>query len=182
MSKMSGVESAESFEIVSSPGEIVRVVSADEERAAETTADNDMDHVYRGMMYASLAISDDKPDTLKKVSVMNPWHEQALKTITGSLEEAHKPLTEILKTHMNLELDSHLDNSGVTKGGHFIDTQGYIAHNEDTVVLAYRCTTSAFDWMVRKKRATVCYVSFLPSATNTPPPPLPPDQFFCHVV
>lgn len=33
------------------------------------------------------------------------------------------------------------------KGGHFLDTQGYIAHNDTTIVLAYRCTTSAFDWL-----------------------------------
>jgi hypothetical protein len=32
-------------------------------------------------------------------------------------------------------------------GGHFLDTQGFIAHNDKIIVLSYRCTTSAFDWL-----------------------------------
>jgi hypothetical protein len=48
---------------------------------------------------------------------------------------------------MGLDLDCHIDVSGLTKGGHFLDTQGFIAHNDKHIVLSYRCSTSAFDWM-----------------------------------
>lgn len=106
-----------------------------------------LDEVVLGMKYASLAITDDKEDTLKKVGKSNPWHIDALKIITGSEEEAHKPLTHILNTHMNLDVDAIIDVSGVTPGGHPLDTQGYIAHNDDVIVLAYRCTTSLKDWL-----------------------------------
>jgi hypothetical protein len=100
--------------------------------------------VIMGMKYASLAITDDKEGTLKSVSKFNPWHVEALKIIVGSEEEAHKPLTHLLKEHLDLECDEIIDISGVSKGGHFLDTQGYIAHNDEAVVLAYRCTTSIF--------------------------------------
>jgi Lipase (class 3) len=108
----------------------------------------DVNDVLLGTQYASLAITDDEEDTLKKVGKMNPWHIEALTLITGSNEEAHKPLTYILDKYMSgLELDWHIDKVGMTPGGHFLDTQGYIAHNDDTIVLSYRCTTSIFDWL-----------------------------------
>jgi hypothetical protein len=108
----------------------------------------DINDVLRGMKYASLAITDDKKDTLKKVGKMNPWHVEALSLITSSAEEAHKPLSYILENYMSgLKIDCHINKVGVTPGMHFLDTQGYIAHNNDTIVLAYRCTTSIFDWL-----------------------------------
>ena len=48
---------------------------------------------------------------------------------------------------MKLKVDKIINVSGVTKGGHFLDTQGFIAHNDRVIVLSYRCTTSAFDWL-----------------------------------
>jgi hypothetical protein len=48
---------------------------------------------------------------------------------------------------MGLQLDHIIDCQGPTPGGHFLDTQGYIGYNDSTVVLSYRCTTSAFDWI-----------------------------------
>lgn len=99
-------------------------------------------------MFAELAITDNKEGTLKKVAKSNPWHEQALKLITGSKERAHLPLKDILYEDMGgLILDCEIDVRGVTKGGHFLDTQGYVAHNNDYVVVAFRCTTSIFDWL-----------------------------------
>ena len=104
----------------------------------------EIDDVIKGMKYASLAVTDDKEGTLKDIGKMNPWHIEALKIISGSEEEAHKPLTYLLKEYMQLECDTIIDVSGITKGGHFLDTQGYIAHNDEVIVLAYRCTTSVF--------------------------------------
>mmetsp|Transcript_21779 Transcript_21779/g.47520 ORF Transcript_21779/g.47520 Transcript_21779/m.47520 type:complete len:491 (+) Transcript_21779:64-1536(+) len=106
-----------------------------------------IEDVVQGMKYASLAITDDKEGTLAKVGKSNPWHIDALKIITGSEEEAHKPLTHILNHHMNLTVDAIIDISGVTPGGHPLDTQGYIAHNDEVIVLAYRSTTSLKDWL-----------------------------------
>lgn len=102
--------------------------------------------VVLGTKLACLAITDDKEKTLAKVGKLMPWHIEALKEITGSEEEAHKPLSTILSTHFDLTLDKFIDISGFA--GHYcVDTQGYIAHNDEMIVLAYRCTTSAFDWM-----------------------------------
>eukprot|EP00539_Tryblionella_compressa_P003443 CAMPEP_0178748032 /NCGR_PEP_ID=MMETSP0744-20121128/8663_1 /TAXON_ID=913974 /ORGANISM="Nitzschia punctata, Strain CCMP561" /LENGTH=457 /DNA_ID=CAMNT_0020401357 /DNA_START=13 /DNA_END=1386 /DNA_ORIENTATION=+ len=107
-----------------------------------------IDEMTRGMMFAELAITDNKEKTLEKVAKNNPWHAKALKLITGSDERAHLPLKDILYDDMGgLILDCEMDVSGVTKGGHFLDTQGYIAHNNEYVVVAFRCTTSIFDWM-----------------------------------
>jgi Lipase (class 3) len=111
-------------------------------------SDFDVDDVLLGTKLASLAVTDDEQDTLKKVGKMNPWHIEALTLITGSEEEAHKPLTYILDKHMKgMKLDCNINKVGMTPGGHFLDTQGYIAHNDEIIVLAYRCTTSIFDWL-----------------------------------
>jgi len=100
-----------------------------------------------GMKYASLAITDDKPNTLKNVGKTNPWHIEALTIITGSEEAAHKHLTQILEDHMGLKCDHILDISGFSSAGHALDTQGYIAHNDEVIVLSYRCTTTLNDWL-----------------------------------
>ncbi|KAL3764862.1 hypothetical protein ACHAW5_008478 [Stephanodiscus triporus] len=99
-----------------------------------------------GTKLACVAITDDKEGTLKKVGRTNPWQIHALAIITGSEEEAHRPLTHILEKHFNLTCDTIIDVKGV-KGGHIHDTQGYIAHNDEIIVLSYRCTTSGFDWL-----------------------------------
>jgi hypothetical protein len=105
-----------------------------------------IDEVLLGTKLACVAITDDHEGTLEKVGKMNPWHIESLKMITGSEEEAHKPLTHILDKHFNLKCDKILDLSGWS-GGHPIDTQGFIAHNDEMIVVSFRCTTSAKDWM-----------------------------------
>ena len=106
-----------------------------------------IDDLVLGMKYASLSITDDKPETLKNVGKSNPWHIEALTVITGSEEAAHQPLTQILKEHMDLTCDHIIDISGFSSAGHALDTQGYIAHNDKVIILSYRCTTSANDWL-----------------------------------
>jgi hypothetical protein len=114
-----------------------------------------IDEISQGMMYASVAITDNKKDTLKKVGRSNPWQVETLRVITGSKEQAHKPLSDILLEDMNgMILDHQMDISGITKGGQFLDTQGYIAHNDEHVVLAFRCTTSAYDWLTNFNTTT----------------------------
>jgi hypothetical protein len=56
------------------------------------------------------------PIFLLQVGKANPWQIEALKIVTGSEENAHKPLTEILEEGMKLKLDHTIDVSGMTKG------------------------------------------------------------------
>ena len=122
--------------------------AAHEDSDEETQLGEDfIDDLVRGMIYASLAITDDKEKTLKIIGKTNPWQVEAMKIITGCSEKAHQPLTKVLKENMDLDIDCHIDVSGMTIGGHFLDTQGYIAHNDKFIVLSYRCTTSAYDWL-----------------------------------
>ena len=145
--------SAKRFILKDSPPEVLAVAkdapkgrTYDKEYSSKPSGIK-IDELVLAMKLASLAITDDKEDTLKNVGKANPWHIEALTIITGSTEEAHKPLTEILHSHFNLTCDEIIDISKMTKGGHAIDTQGYIAHNDEMIVLSYRCTTSGFDWL-----------------------------------
>lgn len=105
-----------------------------------------IDDLLLGTKLACVAITDDEEGTLAKVAKMNPWHTEALAMITGSEEEAHKPLTHILDRHFGLQVDKIINLTGWS-GGHPIDTQGFIAHNDEMIVVSFRCTTSAMDWM-----------------------------------
>jgi hypothetical protein len=119
--------------------------------SAKTTAPltkEQLGDIERGLVLGFLAITDDESNTLAKVGKTNPWQIESLRIITGSELRAHRPLTQILKEDHKLDVDVIMNISKVTPGGQLIDTQGYIAHNKDTIVLAYRCTTSAFDWIV----------------------------------
>lgn len=107
-----------------------------------------LEDIRQGLVLTFLSITDDEPDTLANVGKTNPWQVEALRLITGSERRAHRPLTQILKDDQSLEVDKIINITKVTPGGQLIDTQGYIAHNDSIIVLAYRCTTSAFDWIV----------------------------------
>jgi len=121
--------------------------AAPPEEAGADTISTKLDDVVKGMMYASLAITDDQPMTLAKIGKANPWHIQALKLITGDETQAHAPLSKILDEDMELTLVHLIDQQCVTTGCHFIDTQGFIAKNDSMIVISYRCTTSAYDWL-----------------------------------
>ena len=123
---------------------IGRKIRPTSETVEPSEEDITLEDVIFGMKCSAVAITDDKEDTLKKISRFNPWHVQALKVITGSELEAHKPLSYLAMTYLNLQIDAMIDVTGLTKGGHFLDTQGYIAHNDEAIVLSYRCTTSVF--------------------------------------
>jgi len=85
---------------------------------------------------------------LEAVGKLNPWHIQVMGMITGATDTAHKPLSEILKTFDGgYTLDKFINERRLSKHGHFVDVQGFIAHDDKDLVLAYRCTTTAFDWL-----------------------------------
>ena len=85
-----------------------------------------LEHIARGTVYAALAITDDKPDTLKNTGKVHPWQLEAIKIITGGNDElAHSGLSTILAESMDLDLLCHIDASGVTVGGHFVAMDTY---------------------------------------------------------
>ena len=71
-----------------------------------------IDDLLLGTKLACVAITDDEEGTLAKVAKMNPWHTEALAMITGSEEEAHKPLTHILDRHFDLQVDKIINLTG----------------------------------------------------------------------
>mmetsp|Transcript_27256 Transcript_27256/g.31273 ORF Transcript_27256/g.31273 Transcript_27256/m.31273 type:complete len:880 (-) Transcript_27256:150-2789(-) len=56
------------------------------------------------------------------------------------------PLSQILHDRFHLQLQCIIDESGLRKGRP-VDTQGYIASNDDMIILSYRFSTSIFDWI-----------------------------------
>lgn len=113
-----------------------------------------IEEIKNGLEFACISITDDKPNTLRNVGRTNPWQVEAMKKILGSEEGAHKPLSEILDKKYGLTLDHFIDVSGFTRAGHALDTQGYIAHNDEIIVLAYRCTTTISDWLTNMTTTT----------------------------
>jgi hypothetical protein len=116
--------------------------------------------VLFGLQMAMMSITDDRPNTLKNVGMANPWQIQSVKLIVGDTDggdRCYLPLTQLLQEHFHLTLDGHIDHSGMTKAGHALDTQGFIAHDDDKVVLAYRCTTSAADWLTNLTTTTSAF-------------------------
>ena len=110
--------------------------------------------VALGLQFSCLAITDDKPDTLKNVAKANPWQQVAMELLTGSPAAAHQPLSHILKDKYALETDHFINVRGLSSAGHLLDTQGYIAHNDSLIVLAFRCTTSGIDWLTNLSTTT----------------------------
>eukprot|EP00548_Thalassiothrix_antarctica_P005761 CAMPEP_0194143130 /NCGR_PEP_ID=MMETSP0152-20130528/12324_1 /TAXON_ID=1049557 /ORGANISM="Thalassiothrix antarctica, Strain L6-D1" /LENGTH=402 /DNA_ID=CAMNT_0038842395 /DNA_START=8 /DNA_END=1216 /DNA_ORIENTATION=- len=102
-----------------------------------------------GIKCACVSIIDDNPGTLKEIAVgAGPWHIESMKMIcNGDEEKSNGVLSDILDEFFGLKLDKFMNYSYMASNGASIDTQGYIAHNDTTVVLAYRCTTSIKDWM-----------------------------------
>ena len=124
--------------------------------AAKPDGGIQVSEIIKGAQYAFVSIVDDKPDTLHKVGAANPWYLRVMKMMIAPQENVHLPLTKLLPMEpFNLHtVDTILDISGYTKAGHALDTQGYIAHSDDTIVLAYRCTTSAKDWVTNLSMTT----------------------------
>ena len=113
-----------------------------------------IDEISQGIMYAALASSTHNGEDEDSIGEPNPWHMEAVKVITGSIDEAQKPLRDILSQDMDeLVLDHEIDIFGAT-GGHTFDCEGYIAHNDHLVVISLGCTTPAVDWLIDNKTTT----------------------------
>jgi hypothetical protein len=105
-----------------------------------------VDEMIYGIKMAHLSCTDDTEDRLVGSS---PNALAALEhAVGGPTPEItmRKPLSEILKERYNLNLDCWMDYSGFVKGRP-IDTQGFIASNDETIVLSYRFSTTLYDWI-----------------------------------
>lgn len=102
-----------------------------------------------GVQMAHLSCTDDSEGRLQGSS---PNTLTALKEILFSNRNAfhdgieREPLSKLLEEHFQLKLDCWINESGVRKGRP-VDTQGFIASNDDTIVLSYRFSTTLLDWI-----------------------------------
>lgn len=109
-----------------------------------------------------------------------PWDAEAVKLITGSRQDqANKPLGAILKEDLNLNLLTEFESSPAvadpnapqewnTRSWKTDDdnkVHGYIAQNDDMVVLAFSSRQSAFDWMADVDTSTAFWKNNLSSST-----------------
>eukprot|EP00443_Scrippsiella_acuminata_P063984 CAMPEP_0115469858 /NCGR_PEP_ID=MMETSP0271-20121206/51700_1 /TAXON_ID=71861 /ORGANISM="Scrippsiella trochoidea, Strain CCMP3099" /LENGTH=449 /DNA_ID=CAMNT_0002896977 /DNA_START=68 /DNA_END=1416 /DNA_ORIENTATION=- len=83
---------------------------------------------------------DDKPGTIESLA----GAKEAIEAIAGGSDQARKPLTSLL-ADLGYTVDRMFSHVGILGDGAFNDTQGFIAHNEDDVVLAYRGTVGFMD-------------------------------------
>uniref|UniRef100_A0A7S4ANI4 Fungal lipase-type domain-containing protein n=1 Tax=Pseudo-nitzschia australis TaxID=44445 RepID=A0A7S4ANI4_9STRA len=105
-----------------------------------------VDEMIYGMKMAHVSCTDDTEDRLATPS---PNCMAALELLVGGDDPAttaRLPLSEILKERFDLNVDCFIDESGFFRGRP-VDTQGFIASNEDTIVLSYRFTTTIKDWL-----------------------------------
>uniref|UniRef100_A0A7S1GIG2 Fungal lipase-type domain-containing protein n=1 Tax=Cyclophora tenuis TaxID=216820 RepID=A0A7S1GIG2_CYCTE len=111
------------------------------------------DDVIYGIKMAHMSCTDDSEGRLSG-SGANTL--EALRHIVGGEkgeEEIRKPLSTLLKDHFDLTMDCWIDESGLKKG-RAVDTQGFIASNDDTIVLSYRFSTSLLDWVTNLSMTT----------------------------
>ena len=112
-----------------------------------------IDEMIYGLKMAHVSCTD---DTDKRLVGSSPNSLMALeKLVGGKTPEATSrlKLSEILKDRFNLNLLCEIDESGFRKG-RAIDTQGFIASNDDTIVLSYRFSTTLADWIANLSLTT----------------------------
>ncbi|KAL7576678.1 hypothetical protein ACA910_005605 [Epithemia clementina (nom. ined.)] len=116
------------------------VPTADSQRTC-TLESKEVDSIIKGLTFATLNILDDAEGPKKSYQL------EALKQITGSTEEANQTLPELLKNSFGMTLDCRLDVSGLSESGYPVGVQGYIAHNEKTIVLSYKLKKTVFQFL-----------------------------------
>ena len=95
-----------------------------------------IDEVLAGVSLATIAETSDVEGAYDERQKADPWLTEAIKTVCGSENEARKTLPAILKRKMGLELDVQIEVNGA---------KGYIAHDDETIVLAFSRATPLKD-------------------------------------
>eukprot|EP00536_Pseudo-nitzschia_multiseries_P010502 jgi/Psemu1/67459/estExt_Genemark1.C_3220025 len=105
-----------------------------------------VDEMIYGLKMAHLSCTDDGENRLEGAS---PNCMAAMEHLVGGDDPAttaRLPLSQLLEENFGLKLDCWIDESGYRKGRP-VDTQGFIASNDTTIVLSFRFTTSIMDWL-----------------------------------
>lgn len=105
-----------------------------------------------GLKMAHLSCTDDSDERLAKAGENNTF-EAVRWIVGGDPEKARRPLSDILSEDFGLTLDCWMDVAG-WKHGRAVDTQGFIASNDDTIVVSFRFTTSQMDWLTNLSMTT----------------------------
>lgn len=115
-------------------------------RQAEKPGGLRVDEIIYGLKMAHVSCTDDSEERLVNSSANSLI---ALEKLVGGPEPevtSRLPLSQILKECFDLNLDCWMDKSGFVKG-RAIDTQGFIASNDEMIVLSYRFSTTLYDWI-----------------------------------
>lgn len=113
------------------------------------------DDLLLGVKMACLAYVDDQPGTIETLE----GAKEAIEVIAGSAERARAPLTELL-ADQGFVVDRIFSHMGLLKDGDVNDTQGFVAHSETDVVLAYRGSVSLQDCVTDLTAGHVLYRPF----------------------
>ncbi|CAJ1374367.1 unnamed protein product [Effrenium voratum] len=95
-----------------------------------------------GVKLACLAYTDDQRGTLDNLG----GTRKAIETLAGGPERARRPLTEILQA-LGFTVDRIFSHTAMLGSLRTVDTHGFIAHNDQDVVISYRGTTGIVEWL-----------------------------------
>lgn len=123
-----------------------------DDAVAHTCARQDL---VLGTKLSCLAYIDDEPGSIEKLA----GTKKAIESIAGGVEQARVPVTRLL-SDMGYHVDRLFSHTGMLGDGDANDTQGFIAHNDQDVVLSYRGTVSLLDCVTD---LTASHVLFAPS-------------------
>lgn len=124
-----------------------------------------LEDLILGVKMACLAYTDDEPGTLESLG----GSRKAIEAIAGGPEKAREPLSRIL-AGIGFKADRIFSHSGQYSQSRGVDTQGFIAHNEDDVVLAYRGTTGIVDWLTDLAASTTAFEPLKELQVRSHPP------------
>ena len=106
-----------------------------------TLESKEVDSIIKGLTFATLSIIEDDEGAKR------PYQLEAIKQIVGSNEEASKGLNELLENSFGMQLDCRIDVRGSSESGYPLGVQGYIAHNDKTIVLSYKLQKTVFQFL-----------------------------------
>jgi hypothetical protein len=112
-----------------------------------------LDDLLLGVKLASLAYTDDSQDGTIQKAV---GAREALEMLLGEPEIVNRPLTELLALE-GFSVDRIFSHGQVLGDIQAVDTQGFIAHSQKDVVLVYRGSTGAVDWLTNLRTTTALF-------------------------
>ncbi|OLP91801.1 Phospholipase A(1) DAD1, chloroplastic [Symbiodinium microadriaticum] len=101
-----------------------------------------LDDLLLGVKLACLAYTDDQRGTLESLG----GTRKAIEMIAGGPERARRPLSEILQG-LGYTVDRIFSHLSLFESVRTVDAHGFIAHNEQDVVISYRGTTGIVEWL-----------------------------------